>query len=99
MSEQLQSELHSLKIEHTKINARMAAHEQFINSLLKDLLEARTNLNIYTTAHGELVSSLNDSNKSRELLLSEFNSLKEQHQAVVDELATLKNPVCNDDAA
>ncbi len=93
MLEDLQKQLQETQVAVTQTNARLAANEQFANGLLKDLLETKTNLNLYMQAHREISDSLSESKK-----LSEDNikELTEKNEALSKELEGLKNPVCLD---
>lgn len=91
MSEQLQNELNQAKASIAQLGARLAANEQFTNGLLKDLLETKTNLNLYMQAHKEVSDALAEGKKASEQVVNELTA---KNEALSKELEGLRNPVC-----
>lgn len=92
MSEQLQNELNQAKASIAQLGARLAANEQFTNGLLKDLLETKTNLNLYMQAHKELSDALAQGKAASDAVVKE---LTDKNEALLKELEGLRNPVCS----
>ncbi len=76
MSDQLQQELQQAKVVIAQVNARLAANEQLSTNLIKDLLDTKTNLNLYMAAHGEVSKELQELKSTNELLKKEIEVLK-----------------------
>lgn len=81
-------ELQKKEAELTQLNARLGALDQFTNGVLKDLIDTKTNLNLYMKAHNELTHCLGEhkvqiDNLNAQVisLTSELDSLKDNTQA------------------
>src|ERR1700690_3207225 len=92
MSEELQAEVQKLQVAVTQTNARLAANEQFTNGLLKDLMDTKTNLNLYMQAHKEVSDALAQGKAASEAVVKE---LTDKNEALSKELEGFRNPVCS----
>lgn len=87
MSEELQKELNELKTNFNYLRAKLMAGEQFTNNMLRDLMESKTTLNLYSESLAELNSQkleleeeLKKLKIENEYMRNELNGMKENAQ-------------------
>lgn len=87
MSEELQKELNELKTNFNYLRAKLMAGEQFTNNMLKDLMDSKTTLNLYSESLAELNSQkleleeeLKKLKIENEYMRNELNGMKENAQ-------------------
>ena len=104
MSDQLEKatqELNQVKVQLAQVSARLAANEQFTNTTIKDLLDTKTNLNLYMQAHQEVSDALNKANAANDAgnaaSQAVVKELTEKNELLSKELEELKNPSCPSD--
>lgn len=84
MSEQLQKELDLMKQNFNYVRAKLLAGEQFTNGLLKDVIDSKTTINIYSESLTELNQKTNE-------LEEEIKKLKVENAYLREELNGLKS--------
>lgn len=73
MSEQLQKQLEEAQNIIKQVNARLSANEQIANGVLKDLVETKTNLNLYIQAFSELTNKATEDKVAHDLAMKKLN--------------------------